>query len=60
LRRAVTGLRAWLVQRITAVYMLLFIVFLLVHFLHQVHNEAVVLKQFLEKNLRDMVFPQFF
>jgi succinate dehydrogenase hydrophobic anchor subunit len=60
LRRAVTGLRAWLVQRVTAVYMLLFIVFLLVHFLHQVHNEAVVLKQFLEKNLRDMVFPQFF
>lgn len=33
MRRAITGLRAWLVQRVTAVYMLLFIVFLLVHFL---------------------------
>ena len=31
MRRAVTGLRAWLVQRITAVYMLLFIVLFLVH-----------------------------
>lgn len=33
MRRAVTGLRAWLVQRVTAVYMLLFIVFMLVHFI---------------------------
>lgn len=33
MRRAVSGLRAWLVQRVTAVYMLLFLVFLLVHFL---------------------------
>lgn len=33
MRRAVSGLRAWLVQRVTAVYMLLFLVFLLTHFL---------------------------
>ena len=33
MRKNFTGLRAWLVQRITAVYMLLFIVFLLAHFL---------------------------
>lgn len=33
MRRAVTGLRAWLVQRVSAVFMLLFIVFLLFHFL---------------------------
>ena len=33
MRRAVTGLRAWLVQRVSAVFMLLFIVFLLGHFL---------------------------
>ncbi|MEO8628096.1 MAG: succinate dehydrogenase, hydrophobic membrane anchor protein [Betaproteobacteria bacterium] len=33
MRKAVTGLRAWLVQRVTAVFMLLFIVFLLLHFL---------------------------
>ncbi len=33
MRRAVTGLNAWLVQRISAVYMLLFIVFFLGHFL---------------------------
>jgi succinate dehydrogenase / fumarate reductase membrane anchor subunit len=32
-RRAVTGLRAWLVQRISAVYMLLFMLVLFVHFL---------------------------
>lgn len=32
-RKAVTGLRAWLVQRLTAVYIFLFIVFLLFHFL---------------------------
>jgi succinate dehydrogenase / fumarate reductase membrane anchor subunit len=32
-RKAVTGLRAWLVQRISAICMLLFIVFLLAHFL---------------------------
>lgn len=32
-RRTITGLRAWLVQRWSAVYMLLFIVFLLFHFL---------------------------
>ena len=32
MRRNFTGLRAWLVQRITAVYMLLFIVFFLAHF----------------------------
>ena len=32
MRKAVTGLRAWLVQRISAVYMLLFILLLLFHF----------------------------
>jgi len=32
-RRTVTGLRAWLLQRATAVYLLAFIVFFLVHFL---------------------------
>ena len=32
MRRNFTGLRAWLVQRITAIYMLLFIVFFLAHF----------------------------
>jgi succinate dehydrogenase / fumarate reductase membrane anchor subunit len=35
LRRAVAGLGAWLVQRVTAVYMLLFIVFLLSHLLFE-------------------------
>ena len=33
MRKTVTGLRAWLVQRVSAVYMLLFIVFLLIHFI---------------------------
>ena len=33
MRKTVTGLRAWLVQRISAVFMLLFIVFFLSHFL---------------------------
>lgn len=33
MRRAVTGLRAWLVQRVSAVFMLFFIVFVLFHFL---------------------------
>ena len=33
MRKTVTGLRAWLVQRISAVYMLFFIGFLLFHFL---------------------------
>lgn len=33
MRRAVAGLSAWLVQRVTAVYMLFFIVFLIAHFL---------------------------
>jgi succinate dehydrogenase / fumarate reductase, membrane anchor subunit len=32
-RRTITGLRAWLVQRLSAVYILLFIVFLLCHLL---------------------------
>jgi succinate dehydrogenase / fumarate reductase membrane anchor subunit len=32
MRKNFTGLRAWLVQRVTAVYMLLFIVFSLAHF----------------------------
>ena len=32
MRKTVTGLRAWLVQRVSAVYMLLFIVFLLIRF----------------------------
>jgi succinate dehydrogenase / fumarate reductase membrane anchor subunit len=32
MRKPFTGLRAWLVQRITAVYMLLFIVLFLIHF----------------------------
>lgn len=32
MRKVVTGLRAWLVQRISAVFMLLFIVFVLFHF----------------------------
>ena len=32
MKRAVTGLRAWLVQRVTAIYMLFFILFLLAHF----------------------------
>ena len=31
MRKAVSGLRAWLVQRVSAVYMLLFILFLLTH-----------------------------
>lgn len=33
MRRTVTGLRAWLLQRISAIYMLLFIIFFLAHFL---------------------------
>ena len=33
MRKAVSGLRAWLVQRVSAVYMLVFIVFLIVHFI---------------------------
>lgn len=33
MRKAVTGLRAWLVQRMSAVYMLFFIIFLLTHFI---------------------------
>lgn len=33
MRRTTTGLRAWLVQRVSAVYMLFFILFLLFHFL---------------------------
>lgn len=33
MRKAVTGLRAWLVQRVSAVFMLFFIVFLIFHFL---------------------------
>lgn len=33
MRNTVTGLRAWLVQRVSAVYMLFFILFLLFHFL---------------------------
>lgn len=33
MRRPLSGLRAWLVQRISAVYMLVFLVLLLLHFL---------------------------
>lgn len=33
MKRAIAGLGAWLVQRVTAVFMLLYIVFLLTHFL---------------------------
>ena len=33
MRKAFTGLCAWLVQRVSAVYMLLFIVFILAHFI---------------------------
>ncbi|MGZ5198768.1 MAG: succinate dehydrogenase, hydrophobic membrane anchor protein [Telluria sp.] len=32
MKRALAGLRAWLVQRVTAVYMLVFMLFLLAHF----------------------------
>ncbi|MFM0327193.1 succinate dehydrogenase, hydrophobic membrane anchor protein [Caballeronia glebae] len=32
MRKAVTGLRAWLVQRVTAIYMRLFVVASLLHF----------------------------
>lgn len=32
MRRAVTGLRAWLIQRVSAVYMLGFVLFALLHF----------------------------
>jgi len=33
MRKTFTGLPAWLVQRVSAVYMLLFIVFILAHFI---------------------------
>ncbi len=33
MRSSVAGLRAWLVQRVSAVYMLFFVIFLLIHFL---------------------------
>lgn len=33
MKKAVTGLRAWLVQRVTALYMLFFVIFLAAHFL---------------------------
>ena len=33
MRKGFAGLRPWLLQRLTAVYMLLFVLFLLVHFL---------------------------
>ena len=32
MRKSVTGLRAWLVQRVSAVYMLLYMTFFLAHF----------------------------
>ncbi len=32
MKRAISGLRAWMVQRFTAIYMLLFSVFVLLHF----------------------------
>lgn len=32
MNKALSGLRAWMVQRFTAVYMLLFLVFMLLHF----------------------------
>ncbi len=32
MKKTVIGLRAWLVQRVTAIYMLLFVVVILVHF----------------------------
>ncbi len=32
MKRALSGLRAWLIQRLTAVYMLLFLLFVLFHF----------------------------
>ncbi len=35
MRRTVTGLRAWLLQRISAIYMLLFLIFFLTHFLFE-------------------------
>lgn len=34
MKRSLTGLRAWQLQRVTAVYLLFFIVFLLTHFFH--------------------------
>lgn len=33
MKKALSGLRAWMVQRFTAVYMLLFVVFALLHFI---------------------------
>ena len=33
MKKALSGLRAWMVQRFTAVYMLLFCVFVLLHFM---------------------------
>jgi len=32
MKRTLTGLRAWLVQRVTAVYMIVFVLYLLFHF----------------------------
>lgn len=32
MKKALSGLNAWIVQRVTAVYMLMFCVFLLIHF----------------------------
>jgi len=42
MRGTLTGLRAWLLQRLTAVYMIAFIVYLLAHFVtHAPHSYAL-------------------
>lgn len=42
MKKIFSGLRAWLLQRVTAVYMLFFIVFLLFHFLHDTPKSYLV------------------
>ena len=47
MKTSVTGLRAWLVQRISAVCMLLFIVFVLFHFLFDPPNSYLAWREWI-------------
>jgi succinate dehydrogenase / fumarate reductase membrane anchor subunit len=60
MRGTLTGLRAWLLQRLTAVYMILFVVFLLAHFVTDAPHSYELWRAWLMRPEVSLAFFLFF
>lgn len=60
MKKTLAGFRAWLIQRMTAIYMLAFIVFILAHFLFNPSRSYADWRSWLASSAHSLAFWLFF